>query len=100
MRGGDIRSEALFSYVSWEARVPLDHPLRPIQKIVNEVLAAVTEEFELTLVERLMYQSLRSYWSACESAFDWVLRDCGCADWIFRRFGKRISSELPFDGQG
>src|SRR5580693_7143193 len=36
MRGGDLRSEALFSYLSCEARVPLDHPLRPIQKIVDE----------------------------------------------------------------
>jgi hypothetical protein len=33
MRGGDVRSEGLFSYVSCEARVPLDHPLQPIQKI-------------------------------------------------------------------
>ncbi len=32
MRGGDVRSEALFSYVSCEARVPLDHPLRLIRK--------------------------------------------------------------------
>jgi hypothetical protein len=34
MRGWDARSEALFSYVSCEARVSLDHPLRPIRKIV------------------------------------------------------------------
>jgi len=42
MRGGDVRSEALFSYVSCEARVPLDHPLRSIQKIVDEALGALT----------------------------------------------------------
>src|SRR5437899_3350189 len=46
MRGGDVRSGALFSYVSCEARVPLDHPLRPIQKIVDEALAALSVEFE------------------------------------------------------
>ena len=46
MRGGDVRSEALFSYVSCEARVPLDHPLRPIRKIVDEALAALSAEFE------------------------------------------------------
>ena len=46
MRGGDLRSEALFSYLSCEARVPLDHPLRPIQKIVDEALGALTGEFE------------------------------------------------------
>ena len=46
MRGFDARAEALFSYVSCEARVPRDHPLRPIQKIVDEVLSALTAEFE------------------------------------------------------
>jgi len=46
MRGGDLRSEALFSYLSCEARMPLDHPLRPIQKIVDEALGALTGEFE------------------------------------------------------
>ena len=46
MRGGDARTEALFSYVSCEARVPVDHPLRAIRKIVNEALAALSPEFE------------------------------------------------------
>jgi transposase len=46
MRGGDAKSEALFSYVSCEARVPLDHPLRPIRKIVDEALVALSAEFE------------------------------------------------------
>src|ERR1700680_1848038 len=46
MRGGDVRSEALFSYLSCAARVPLDHPLRPIQKIVDQALDALTGEFE------------------------------------------------------
>ncbi len=46
MRGGDVRSEALFSYVSCEARVLLDHPLRPIRKIVDEALGALSAEFE------------------------------------------------------
>src|SRR5438128_8375919 len=46
MRGGDVRGEALFSYLSCDARVPSDHPLRPIQKIVDEALGALTGEFE------------------------------------------------------
>ncbi len=46
MRGGDVRSEALFSYVSYERRVPVDHPLRPIRKIVDEALGALSAEFE------------------------------------------------------
>src|SRR5689334_9177391 len=46
MRGGDVRSEALFSYVSCEARVPVDHPLRRIRIIVDEALGALSAEFE------------------------------------------------------
>ena len=46
MRGWDAKSEALFSYVSCEARVPKDHPLRPIRRIVDEALAALSPEFE------------------------------------------------------
>ena len=46
MRGWDVKSEALFSYLSCEARVPKDHPLRPIRRIVDEALAALSPEFE------------------------------------------------------
>ena len=46
MRGWDAKIEALFSYVSCEARVPRDHPLRPIRRIVDEALAALSAEFE------------------------------------------------------
>jgi transposase len=46
MRGWDVKSDALFSYVSCEARVPKDHPLRSIQQIVDKALAALSPEFE------------------------------------------------------
>jgi transposase len=46
MRGSDGRSEGLFSYVSCEARVPADHPLRPIRSIVDEALEVLSTEFE------------------------------------------------------
>ena len=46
MRGGDARTEALFSYVSCEARVPMDHPLRAIRAIVNEALRMLSPQFE------------------------------------------------------
>ncbi len=45
MRGGDIKSESLFSYVNCEARVPPDHPLRPIRSIVDEALEVLSPEF-------------------------------------------------------
>ena len=39
------RSGALFSYVDLEARVPADHPLRPIRAIVNEALSGLSPTF-------------------------------------------------------
>jgi transposase len=46
MRGGDARSDVLFSYVNCEQRVPKDHPLRAILRIVDEALAVLSLEFE------------------------------------------------------
>ena len=45
MRGGDIKTESLFSYVSCEARAPPDHPLRPIRAIEDEALQVLSPEF-------------------------------------------------------
>lgn len=47
MRGADVRSGELFSYVDLEQRVPARHPLRAIRLIVNEALADVGSEFEV-----------------------------------------------------
>jgi transposase len=46
MRGGDVQTESLFSYVSCEARVPKDHPLRAIRAIVDEALEVLSPEFD------------------------------------------------------
>ena len=46
MRGTDEQSAGLFSCVSCEARVPGDHPLRPIRMIVDEALEVLSPEFE------------------------------------------------------
>jgi transposase len=46
MRGGDDRTEGLFSYVSCEARVSSNHPLRPIRAICDEALEVLSPEFE------------------------------------------------------
>jgi transposase len=45
VRGADDRTGELFSYVSLEARVRADHPLRAIRVIVNEALSALEREF-------------------------------------------------------
>ena len=46
MRGSDEQPGYLFSYVSAEARVPADHPLRPLRGIVDDVLRRLSPRFE------------------------------------------------------
>jgi transposase len=45
MRGGDVRAEGLFCYVSCEGRVPRDHPLRRVLPLVDAALADLSDEF-------------------------------------------------------
>jgi transposase len=45
MRGGDVWSEGLFSYVSCETRVPWDHPLRRILPLVDAALGDLSPVF-------------------------------------------------------
>jgi hypothetical protein len=44
--GDDVQQQAMFSYLSPEVRVPKDHPLRPIRKMVNRALAELSGEFQ------------------------------------------------------
>jgi transposase len=46
MRGDDVGTEALFSYLSCEARVPKDHPLRPIRTLVDQALTVLSPAFD------------------------------------------------------
>ena len=46
MRGNEQIQEAMFSYVSPAQRVPQDHPLRPIRKMVDEALKELSPKFE------------------------------------------------------
>jgi len=45
MRGGDVRTGELFSYVDLEDRVRKDHPLRAIRQIVNDALVSLERDF-------------------------------------------------------
>src|SRR5580700_10442492 len=45
MRGDDNQQEGMFSYISPEKRVPADHPLRPIRKMVDEILKEMSPRF-------------------------------------------------------
>ena len=46
MRADDVQQQAMSSYLSPEARVPQDHPLRPIRDMVNQALAELSGEFQ------------------------------------------------------
>jgi len=45
MRGNDNDQQAMFSYVSLESRIPADHPLRPVRRMVDRILSAMSDEF-------------------------------------------------------
>src|SRR5215470_18112938 len=46
MRGDDLHQDGIFSYISPEQRVPKDHPLRPIRKMVDEILVELSPRFK------------------------------------------------------
>src|ERR1700683_3035517 len=46
MRGADEQQAAMFSYLSPEERVPMDHPLRAIRQICDKILQQMSPLFE------------------------------------------------------
>jgi transposase len=46
MRGPDERQEILFSYRSIEDRIPLDHPLRAMRRMVDPLLVELSPRFQ------------------------------------------------------
>ena len=51
MRGADEQPGSMFSYVSLEARVPADHPLRAIRQITDRALDRLSPRFETLYVK-------------------------------------------------
>jgi transposase len=45
MRGVDEKQETMFSYISPEKRVPIEHPLRPLREMVDAVLKEMSPRF-------------------------------------------------------
>jgi transposase len=46
MRGSDTQQSAMFSYLSPEQRVPLNHPLRSIRQFTDRILRDLSSRFE------------------------------------------------------
>jgi transposase len=51
MRGAERVQDGIFSYVSLEQRVPLEHPLRAIRKLADEVLRSLDSDFDALYAE-------------------------------------------------
>jgi hypothetical protein len=47
MRGDERIQDGMFSYVSLEQRVPLDHPLRAVRKLPDAVLRTLSPDFDV-----------------------------------------------------
>src|SRR5438093_7543582 len=45
MRGEDTQQNAMFSYLSPEQRVPQDHPVRRLRRLVDAVLSKLSRRF-------------------------------------------------------
>src|SRR5664279_4800503 len=52
MRGDDEQQSSGFSYISAEQRVPQSHPLRPLRKMVDEVLVELSRRFTKMYAKR------------------------------------------------
>src|SRR5512141_753386 len=52
MRGDDQQQSGVFSYISAEQRVPQNHRLRPLRKMVDEVLAELSPRFTKMYAKR------------------------------------------------
>jgi transposase len=46
MRGPDIQQVAMFSYLTLERRIPADHPLRSIRRLIDRALARISGELD------------------------------------------------------
>ncbi|HME73988.1 MAG TPA: transposase, partial [Myxococcota bacterium] len=46
MRGNDREQDGMFSYVSMEARIPEDHPLRAVKRMANNARRTPWKKFE------------------------------------------------------
>src|SRR5215217_9129253 len=51
MRGADDQTGAMFSYISPEARVPADHPLRAVRRMTDRALARISPRFEAVYIK-------------------------------------------------
>ena len=47
MRGDDPQPDGMFSYISMEARIPADHPLRAMRDLMDTALRELSPRFAM-----------------------------------------------------
>ena len=120
MRGDDPRHESMFSYITPEARVRPDHPLRPIRRMTDAALARLSSRFDqlysslgrpsippeqllrallLQMLysirsERLLIEELESAPRAEQVATAELLRDAAAVDAYGREFHAQLQARL------
>jgi transposase len=52
MRGNDPKQEGMFSYLSPEQRIPAEHPLRRLRRMVDDILKEMSPRFAKLYAER------------------------------------------------
>ena len=104
MRGEDLTSGALFSYVDVEARIPAQHPLRAMRRLTNAALAELDARFSALYEgigrpsippERLLRASLLQLFYSIRSERQLVERLE--FDMLFRWFVGLMIDEKVFD---
>jgi hypothetical protein len=85
MRGDDLHQDGMFSYISPEQRVPKDHTLRPIRKMVDEILVDLSPRFKKLYSntgrpsiapEKLLERCCFRCCTACEASGCWCRERC------------------------
>lgn len=76
MRGPDERQAILFSYRSIEDRIPADHPLRAMRRLVDPVLGALVEP---------------ELWGLCRGSVAVAVRHQAAVGWKSRQVAKPIN---------
>jgi transposase len=104
MRGEDLTSGALFSYIDVEARIPAQHPLRAMRRLTNAALADLDARFSALYEgvgrpsippERLLRASLLQFFYSIRSERQLVERLE--FDMLFRWFVGLSIDERVFD---
>jgi hypothetical protein len=71
MRGQDMRTGSIFSYVDIAERIPASHPLRKIHEFVHAALAALDATFAPERMQRAaLIQILFSIRPECQRALE------------------------------